>query len=98
MKSLIQHPVTFVIITGLSLSVFAVNDVIAKDSESNITAIEQQEKRPVFEEIDTDKDSTISIQEAKTNAWLNRNFVTIDSNKDGIITPTEFSVAVQDNA
>jgi len=98
MKKLIQYPIAFAIVAGLSLSAFAANEVVPKKSIPKNVASEQVVERPDFVKIDTNGDSKISVEEAKSNAWLEKNFVAIDADKNGVITSVEFLVGMKKNA
>jgi hypothetical protein len=98
MKNLIQYPIAFAIVAGLSLSAFAANDVAPKKSISNNIASDQAVERPDFVKIDANGDSKISVEEAKSNTWLEKNFVAIDADKNGVITSVEFLAGLKKNA
>jgi hypothetical protein len=98
MKNLIQYPIAFVLTAGLSLSAFSANEVVPEKSMPNTVASEQSVERPDFAKIDVNGDSSISVDEAKSNAWLEKNFVAIDANQDGLITNVEFLVGMKKNA
>jgi len=55
----------------------------------------QQEavKRPSFEQIDKNKDGTVTMTEAK-DSWLANVFSQVDANKDGSISKSEYDKAV----
>ena len=44
-----------------------------------------------FELLDTDKNGTISIKEAKNNLKLRSQFLELDSNTDGVLSKNEFT-------
>lgn len=96
MKNIIQYPIAFTVAAFLTFPVMANSDTTPKQPLKS-TAAEQSSEHPKFAEMDTNKDSNISITEAKGNDWLARNFVAIDANKDGLISFVEFLV-VKDKA
>jgi Ca2+-binding EF-hand superfamily protein len=95
MKKIVQYPIAFTIAACLSFPVIAANDVdLSKPPKHETT--EQSKQHLEFEKIDTNNDANISVDEAKSNEWMTRNFAVIDANKDGLITHVEFLMAAKE--
>lgn len=72
---------------GTALAALAINvqaQLLPTDDDQSVT--------PEFEEVDTNSDGVISMEEAK-ESWIAENFRAVDVNQDGYISKTEYSQA-----
>lgn len=106
-SNLIIHPITTGVIAaffvaGLSTTALADNKAALKDSigkiaeakTGDIKALDSTAKSPVeadFKKLDVNSNYKISFKEAVKDRDLSANFDTIDKNKDGNISPEEYS-------
>jgi len=100
MKKITQYPIAFTIAACLSFPVIAANDKdnVNLSKPPKHIPTEQSKEHLEFEKIDTNNDSSISVDEAKSNEWMTKNFAAIDANKDGLITHVEFLMAAKEKA
>jgi Ca2+-binding EF-hand superfamily protein len=97
MKTTTLYPIAFTIAACLSFPVIAANDVDLSKPPKH-TSAEKSKQHLEFEKIDANNDSNISMDEAKSNEWMAKNFAVIDANKDGLITHVEFLMAAKEKA
>ena len=79
---------SIMLITGISLAALYIPMTIAADTKDNIV------ETPVdadFKKLDINNDKKISLKEAVKDKTLTANFEMSDMNKDGNITPDEYS-------
>ena len=95
MKNITRYPIAFTIAACLSFPVIAANDVDLSKPPKHVPT-EQSKQHLEFDKMDTNNDSSISMEEAKDNEWMTKNFSVIDANKDGLITHVEFLMAAKE--
>jgi Ca2+-binding EF-hand superfamily protein len=106
-SNLIIHPITTGVIAaffvaGLSTTALADNKAALKDSIGKIAEVKTSETKALdsttkssveadFKKLDVNSNYKISFKEAVIDKDLSANFDTIDKNKDGNISPEEYS-------
>lgn len=88
MKNISLTKVTFiVVITALASSLVSAKDVMPQNipAIATTTSVNAQ-----FEQLDSDKNNLLSIQETEDNELIHDAFTTIDSNSDATISKNEF--------
>lgn len=88
MKNISLTKVTFiVVITALASSLVSAKDVMPQSIPAIATTASVNVQ---FEQLDSDKNNLLSIQETEDNKLIHDAFTTIDSNSDATISKNEF--------
>lgn len=89
MKNISLVKVTFaVVVTALASSLVSAKDVIP----TNLPAIETPASATInFDQLDSDKNSLLTLVETEKNQLIHDSFTKIDSNDDATISKDEFA-------